>query len=134
MHKNSVPKTRLSQVFTDHPELRRAGSIGVPNSLGGIELVFWDDSHRRLVSFREARQQFIGAWLGNLRKSVVGLCSGRHSKPLSNAMRKAGLPMASWLDRRSTRTAEVSGHARDRPLRQLTSSRRFGGNRNENAP
>lgn len=50
-----VPYYRLPEVLRDYPELKAIGRIGVLESLHGVKLVLWDESKRRLVSFREAR-------------------------------------------------------------------------------
>jgi omega-6 fatty acid desaturase (delta-12 desaturase) len=51
-----VPFYRLPQVLRDFPELRQIGRIGIRDSLRGVRLVLWDETRRRLISFREARQ------------------------------------------------------------------------------
>jgi omega-6 fatty acid desaturase (delta-12 desaturase) len=56
-----VPFYRLPQVLTDFPQLRLVGRIGLRESISSIKLVLWDESHRRLVSFREARRELINA-------------------------------------------------------------------------
>jgi acyl-lipid omega-6 desaturase (Delta-12 desaturase) len=50
-----VPFYRLPEVLRDHPELRDVGRITFIESLACVKLVLWDESARRLVSFREAR-------------------------------------------------------------------------------
>ncbi len=50
-----VPFYRLPQVLKDHPGLRQIGRISIAESFGGVKLVLWDEAHRRLISFREAR-------------------------------------------------------------------------------
>lgn len=52
---STVPFYRLPQVLRDHPELRDVGRIGLLESLRCVKLVLWDESARRLISFREAR-------------------------------------------------------------------------------
>ncbi len=49
-----VPYYRLPQVLRDYPELRRIGRIGMRDSLRSVKLALWDESRRKLVSFREA--------------------------------------------------------------------------------
>jgi omega-6 fatty acid desaturase (delta-12 desaturase) len=49
-----IPFYRLSAVLRDHPELRAVSRVGFWQSLGVIGLSLWDESRRRLVSFREA--------------------------------------------------------------------------------
>jgi acyl-lipid omega-6 desaturase (Delta-12 desaturase) len=51
-----VPYYRLPQVLRDFPELRGIGRISVLDSLRGVRLVLWDETQRRLISFREARK------------------------------------------------------------------------------
>ncbi len=50
-----VPYYRLPQVLKDFPELRQIGRISLLASLRGVKLVLWDETQRRLISFREAR-------------------------------------------------------------------------------
>jgi len=39
----------------DHPELRDVGRLTLRESFRCVRLALWDDTRRRLVSFREAR-------------------------------------------------------------------------------
>jgi acyl-lipid omega-6 desaturase (Delta-12 desaturase) len=50
-----VPYYRLPEVLRDFPELRNLGRITLLQSLRCVKLVLWDESRRKLVSFREAR-------------------------------------------------------------------------------
>ncbi|MEO6014321.1 MAG: fatty acid desaturase [Devosia sp.] len=50
-----VPFYRLPQVLKDFPELKQIGRISILESLRGVRLVLWDETKRRLISFREAR-------------------------------------------------------------------------------
>ena len=55
-HLNSrIPYYRLSRVLRDHPELKGASRLTLWQSLGCVRLALWDETQRRLVSFREAR-------------------------------------------------------------------------------
>lgn len=55
-HLNSrIPYYRLPRVLRDHPELRHVGRLTLLGSLRCVRLVLWDETQRRLVSFREAR-------------------------------------------------------------------------------
>ncbi len=49
-----VPFYRLRQVLRDFPELRDRGRVTLLQSFRTVRLALWDDSRRRLVSFREA--------------------------------------------------------------------------------
>ena len=51
-----IPYYRLSRVLRDHPELGDIGRLTLGDSLRCVRLVLWDESRRRLVSFREARR------------------------------------------------------------------------------
>jgi len=51
---SKVPHYRLPEVLRDYPELRDIGRITIPDSLRCVKLVLWDESRRKLVSFREA--------------------------------------------------------------------------------
>jgi acyl-lipid omega-6 desaturase (Delta-12 desaturase) len=48
-----IPYYRLSRVLRDHPELSAVGRITLPESLRCVRLVLWDETQRRLVSFRD---------------------------------------------------------------------------------
>lgn len=51
-----VPYYRLNRVLRDHPELRDIGRLTLSDSLRCVRLALWDETQRRLVSFREARK------------------------------------------------------------------------------
>ncbi|MHA6325858.1 fatty acid desaturase [Roseivivax sp. CAU 1753] len=51
-----VPFYRLPQILRDHPELGNIGRLTLRESLGCVKLVLWDESAKRLVTFREVRQ------------------------------------------------------------------------------
>ena len=50
-----IPYYRLPHVLRDHPELREVGRLTLVQSFRCVRLVLWDETQRRLVSFREAR-------------------------------------------------------------------------------
>ncbi len=47
-----IPFYRLAEVLKDHPELRGVGRLSLRQSLACVRLALWDESERRLVSFR----------------------------------------------------------------------------------
>ena len=49
-----IPFYRLKGVLKDHPELRNISRLTLRDSLGCVRLVLWDETQRRLISFREA--------------------------------------------------------------------------------
>jgi len=51
-----IPYYRLGQVMRDEPSLRQAGRLTLWRSLGCVSLALWDDTTRRLISFRQMRQ------------------------------------------------------------------------------
>lgn len=51
-----VPYYRLPRVLRDHPELRDMGRLTLGDSFRCVRLALWDETQRRLVSFREARK------------------------------------------------------------------------------
>jgi omega-6 fatty acid desaturase (delta-12 desaturase) len=56
-HLNSrIPFYRLPQVLRDEPKLRDMGRLTLLGSLRCIGLALWDESGRRLISFREMRR------------------------------------------------------------------------------
>jgi omega-6 fatty acid desaturase (delta-12 desaturase) len=42
-------------VLRDHPELRNVGRLTLLDSFRCVRLVLWDETQRRLVSFRDIR-------------------------------------------------------------------------------
>jgi len=48
-----IPFYRLPQVLRAHPELARIGRITLRQSLACVRLALWDDTARRLISFRD---------------------------------------------------------------------------------
>jgi acyl-lipid omega-6 desaturase (Delta-12 desaturase) len=50
-----IPYYRLPKVLRDHPELGEINPLSLFDGLRCIRLVLWDETARRLVSFREAR-------------------------------------------------------------------------------
>jgi omega-6 fatty acid desaturase (delta-12 desaturase) len=51
-----IPYYRLPRVLSDHPDLRAVRRLTLLQSLGCLRLALWDETERRLVSFREARK------------------------------------------------------------------------------
>jgi omega-6 fatty acid desaturase (delta-12 desaturase) len=54
-----IPCYRLPHVLRDYPELRNVGRVTLLGSFRCVRLVLWDETQRRLVSFREARTRAI---------------------------------------------------------------------------
>ena len=52
-----IPYYRLSRVLRDHPELRGVSRLTLWQSLGCVRLALWDETQKRLISFREARRK-----------------------------------------------------------------------------
>ena len=50
-----IPYYRLGQVLRDHPDLQNVKKITLLESLGCLRLKLWDETQRKLVSFKEAR-------------------------------------------------------------------------------
>ena len=50
-----IPYYRLPSVLRDHPELRNAGRLTLVQSFACVRLALWDETRRRLISFRELR-------------------------------------------------------------------------------
>ena len=50
-----IPYYRLSRVLRDHPALGDVGRITLLDSLASVRLVLWDETRRRLISFRQLR-------------------------------------------------------------------------------
>ena len=50
-----IPFYRLPEVLRDYPELRHVGRVTLLDSFRSVRFVLWDETQRRLVSFRNAR-------------------------------------------------------------------------------
>ncbi len=50
-----IPYYRLPLVLSDHPELRDIGRLTLLESFRCVRLTLWDETQRRLVSFRDLR-------------------------------------------------------------------------------
>jgi len=50
-----IPYYRLGRVLRDHPDLREVGRLTLGQSFRCIRLVLWDESRRRMISFRQLR-------------------------------------------------------------------------------
>jgi omega-6 fatty acid desaturase (delta-12 desaturase) len=55
-----IPYYRLQQTLRDNPDLRSVSRLTLFQSFRCVRLVLWDDSRRRLVSFRDVRTQSLG--------------------------------------------------------------------------
>jgi omega-6 fatty acid desaturase (delta-12 desaturase) len=53
---SKIPYYRLGQVMRDEPALKSSGRLTLPQSLKCVRLALWDDSSRRLISFRQMRR------------------------------------------------------------------------------
>ena len=51
-----IPYYRLPRVLRDHPELKGVGRLTLLESFACVRLVLWDESNRRLISFRDLRR------------------------------------------------------------------------------
>jgi omega-6 fatty acid desaturase (delta-12 desaturase) len=61
-HLNSrIPFYRLPEVLRDYPEFTTTGRLTILQSLRCVRLALWDESRRRLVSFRELRKNLAEA-------------------------------------------------------------------------
>jgi acyl-lipid omega-6 desaturase (Delta-12 desaturase) len=54
-----IPYYRLQQTLRDNPDLRSVSRLTLLQSFRCVRLVLWDDSRRRLVSFRDVRAQHL---------------------------------------------------------------------------
>jgi acyl-lipid omega-6 desaturase (Delta-12 desaturase) len=53
-----IPFYRLPSVLREHPELTAVGRLTLVGSLSCVRLALWDESQRRLISFRECAARF----------------------------------------------------------------------------
>ncbi len=51
-----IPYYRLPRVLHEHPELRDIGQLTLWQSIKCVRLVLWDESRKKLISFREMRR------------------------------------------------------------------------------
>jgi omega-6 fatty acid desaturase (delta-12 desaturase) len=51
-----IPYYRLPRVLREHPELRDIGRLTLWQSIKCVRLVLWDESRKKLISFREMRR------------------------------------------------------------------------------
>jgi omega-6 fatty acid desaturase (delta-12 desaturase) len=51
-----IPYYRLPQTLQDHPDLRRVSRLTLLQSFRCVHLALWDETRRRLVSFRDIRE------------------------------------------------------------------------------
>ncbi len=51
-----IPYYRLPRVLRDHPELKGVGRLTLLESFACVRLTLWDESNRRLISFRDLRR------------------------------------------------------------------------------
>ena len=51
-----IPYYRLGRVLKDNPELGEIGRVTLWESVKAVRLVLWDESNRKLISFREMRR------------------------------------------------------------------------------
>ncbi len=57
---SKIPFYRLPSVLRDYPELGRIGRLTLLESFHCVRLVLWDESRKRLISFREVREYYLG--------------------------------------------------------------------------
>jgi acyl-lipid omega-6 desaturase (Delta-12 desaturase) len=54
-----IPCYRLPRVLREYPELRRVSRLTLLQSFQCVHLVLWDESRRRLISFREMSRRCV---------------------------------------------------------------------------
>jgi len=57
---SKIPYYRLPSVLRDYPELSRVGRLTLAESFRCVRLVLWDESRKRLISFREMHEYYLG--------------------------------------------------------------------------
>jgi omega-6 fatty acid desaturase (delta-12 desaturase) len=57
---SKIPFYRLPSVIRDYPELGHIGRLTLLESFRCVRLVLWDESRKRMISFREMRQDYLG--------------------------------------------------------------------------
>jgi omega-6 fatty acid desaturase (delta-12 desaturase) len=56
-----IPYYRLPRVLREYPELANIGRLTLWESIKCVRLVLWDESRKKLISFREMRQSVVAA-------------------------------------------------------------------------
>ena len=51
-----IPFHRLPKILNDYPELKSVGRLTLWESIRCVKLTLWDESKRKLISFREFQQ------------------------------------------------------------------------------
>ena len=64
-----IPYYRLPRVLRDHPELAAVRRLTLVQSLRCVRMVLWDESRRRLISFRE--MHILGSTMNRTTATVV---------------------------------------------------------------
>jgi acyl-lipid omega-6 desaturase (Delta-12 desaturase) len=64
-----IPFYRLPHVLRDHPQLRDVGRLTLKESFRCVRLALWDESSRRLISFRDLRRQDRGLTKNRCRRA-----------------------------------------------------------------
>jgi omega-6 fatty acid desaturase (delta-12 desaturase) len=60
-----IPFYRLPLALRDHPDLANLGRLTLRQSLACVRLVLWDETARKLITFRELRTRFAPKlWVG----------------------------------------------------------------------
>jgi acyl-lipid omega-6 desaturase (Delta-12 desaturase) len=82
-----IPNYRLRDCFAENPELRKVKRLSLMASVRCARLALWDETSRRLVSFREARQharrvdERPAAGCGQVAPAADSDCSRRAGSP-----------------------------------------------------
>ena len=65
-----IPYYRLPRVLREHPELRDIGRLTLWQSIKCVRLVLWDESRKKLISFRDDAPH-AGVCAGGVRVTIV---------------------------------------------------------------
>ena len=65
-----IPFYRLPLALRRHPDLANVGRVTLGQSLACVPLVLWDESERRLITFRELRDRHAERPAGNARPAL----------------------------------------------------------------
>jgi omega-6 fatty acid desaturase (delta-12 desaturase) len=57
---SKIPFYRLPKVLQDFPEFKKISRLTLKESVRSVRLTLWDEIERRLISFREFRQRYVG--------------------------------------------------------------------------
>ena len=109
-----IPFYRLPVALRDHPELANVGRLTLSQSLACVRLVLWDETARRLITFRELRNRFA--------QRTGRKCEGAHRSPPIGC-KLTGLVLPGIRRNEATKPPQLRGHRPPQRLQSWSESR-----------